>query len=471
VLPMSYADAEPLLKALGGEVAPAAWRGALPFTYHVGPGPAKVHMKVASNWDRKPLYNVIVRIPGAVYPDEWVLRGNHHDAWVNGAEDPVSGAVALMEEGRALAELLKQGWKPKRTIILCFWDGEEPGLLGSTEWVETHAAELTAKAVAYINSDGNSRGYIGLGGSHSLENFMSEVTRDIEDPETKMTVMKRRQLLDIRTMPDKRAEARSRADLRIGALGSGSDYTAFIDHLGVASINLGFGGEDLGGGQYHSIYDDFYYYTHFLDTTFVYGRALAQTAGTAVMRLADAEVLPFQFSNFIETVKGYETEIKHAAAKQRSEIEEQNREIDEGVFVGTLDPKKPVPAPSKEPVPPFLNFAPLDNALDLLGRSVEKYEKSVAAAGDKASPAVNARLIQSERKLTDDAGLPNRPWFRHTIYAPGFYTGYGVKTIPGVREAIEQKRWAEVDAQMLRVSRVLEGEADLLEKAAADLTK
>ncbi|MDQ1471494.1 MAG: N-acetylated-alpha-linked acidic dipeptidase [Bryobacterales bacterium] len=471
VLPMSYADAEPLLKALGGEVAPAAWRGALPFTYHVGPGPAKVHMKVVSNWDRKPLYNVIVRIPGAVYPDEWVLRGNHHDAWVNGAEDPVSGAVALMEEGRALAELLKQGWKPKRTIILCFWDGEEPGLLGSTEWVETHAAELTAKAVAYINSDGNSRGYIGLGGSHSLENFMSEVTRDIEDPETKMTVMKRRQLLDIRTMPDKRAEARSRADLRIGALGSGSDYTAFIDHLGVASINLGFGGEDLGGGQYHSIYDDFYYYTHFLDTTFVYGRTLAQTAGTAVMRLADAEVLPFQFSNFIETVKGYETEIKQAAAKQRSEIEEQNREIDEGVFVGTLDPKKPVPAPSKEPVPPFLNFAPLDNALDLLGRSVEKYEKSVAAAGDKASPAVNARLIQSERKLTEDAGLPNRPWFRHTIYAPGFYTGYGVKTIPGVREAIEQKRWAEADAQILRVSRVLEGEADLLEKAAADLTK
>jgi N-acetylated-alpha-linked acidic dipeptidase len=471
VLPISYADAEPLLKALGGEVAPAAWRGALPFTYHVGPGPAKVHMKVASNWDRKPLYNVIVRIPGAVYPDEWVLRGNHHDAWVNGAEDPVSGAVALMEEGRGLSELLKQGWKPKRTIILCFWDGEEPGLLGSTEWVETHAAELTAKAVAYINSDGNSRGYIGLGGSHSLENFMSEVTRDIEDPETKMTVMKRRHLQDIRTMPDKRAEARSRADLRIGALGSGSDYTAFIDHLGVASINLGFGGEDLGGGQYHSIYDDFYYYTHFLDTTFVYGRALAQTAGTAVMRLADAEVLPFQFTNFIETVKGYATEIKQAAAQQRSEIEEQNRQIDEGVFVGTLDPKKPVPAPSKEPVPPFLNFAPLDNALDLLGRSVEKYEKSLMAAGEKASPAVNARLIQSERKLTDDAGLPNRPWFRHTIYAPGFYTGYGVKTIPGVREAIEQKRWAEADSQMLRVSKVLEGEADLLEKAAADLTK
>jgi N-acetylated-alpha-linked acidic dipeptidase len=471
VLPISYADAEPLLRAIGGEVAPAAWRGGLPFTYHIGPGPAKVHMKVASNWDRKPLYNVIVRIPGAVYPDEWVLRGNHHDAWVNGAEDPLSGAVALMEEGRALSELLKQGWKPKRTIILCLWDGEEPGLLGSTEWVETHATELTAKAVAYINSDGNSRGYIGMGGSHSLENFMSEVTRDIEDPETKMTVNKRRRLQDILTAPEKRAEARNRADLRIGALGSGSDYTAFIDHLGVASINLGFGGEDVGGGQYHSIYDDFYYYTHFLDTTFVYGRALAQTAGTAVIRLADAEVLPFQFTNFIETVKGYAADIKQVAAKQRSEIEEQNRQIEEGVFQGTNDPKKPLAAPSKEPVPPFLNFAPLDNALDLLGRSVEKYEKGLVAAGDKASPAVNARLIQSERKLTDSAGLPNRPWFRHTIYAPGFYTGYGVKTIPGVREAIEQKRWAEVDAQIQRVSKVLEGEADLLEKAAADLTK
>jgi N-acetylated-alpha-linked acidic dipeptidase len=471
VLPLSYADAEPLLKALGGEVVPAAWRGSLPFTYHVGPGPAKVHMKVASNWDQKPLYNVIVRIPGSTWPDEWVLRGNHHDAWVNGAEDPVSGAVALMEEARALSELLKQGWKPKRTIVLCFWDGEEPGLLGSTEWVETHAAELSAKAVAYINSDGNSRGYIGLAGSHSLENFMTEVARDIEDPESKISVMQRRRLVDIRTMPDKRAELRTRPDLRIAALGSGSDYTAFIDHLGVASINLGFGGEDLGGGQYHSIYDDFYYYTHFLDTTFVYGRALAQTAGTAVVRLADADVLPFQFSNFVETVKGYATEIKQAAAKQRSEIEEQNKQIDEGVFKATLDPKKPEPALPKEPVPPYINFAPLDNALDVLARSAEKYEKSLAAAGDKASVRVNARLIQSERKLTENAGLPNRPWFRHTIYAPGFYTGYGVKTIPGVREALEQKRWAEADSQIARVSKVLEAEADLLEAAAADLSQ
>jgi N-acetylated-alpha-linked acidic dipeptidase len=471
VLPISYADAEPLLRALGGEVAPATWRGALPFTYHVGPGPAKVHLKVTSNWDTKPLYNVIVRIPGSTYPDEWVLRGNHHDAWVNGAEDPVSGAVALMEEGRALSELLRQGWKPKRTIVLCLWDGEEPGLLGSTEWVETHAAELSAKAVAYINSDGNSRGYLSMGGSHSLENFLTEVARDIEDPETKMNVMARRRLHDIRDMPDKRADLRSRPDLRIGALGSGSDYTAFIDHLGIASIDMSYGGEDMGGGQYHSIYDDFYYYTHFLDTTFVYGRALAQTAGTAVIRLADAEVLPFQFSNFLETVKGYANEIKQAAAKQRSDIEEHNRQVDEGVFNATADPKKPVPAPAKDPVPPYLNFAPLDNALGLLSRSVDKYEKSLAAAGDNASAKANARLIQSERKLIDDAGLPGRPWFKHTIYAPGFYTGYGVKTIPGVREAIEQKRWAEAEAQITRVSKVLEGEADLLESAAADLVK
>ena len=471
VLPLSYADAEPLLRALGGEVAPAAWRGGLPMTYHVGPGPARVHMKVASNWDQKPLYNVIVRIPGAVYPDEWVIRGNHHDAWVNGAQDPVSGAVALMEEGRALATLLKDGWKPKRTIILCLWDGEEPGLLGSTEWVETHAEELKAKAVAYINSDGNGRGFLNAEGSHSLENFVTEVARDIEDPETKLSVLQRRRLFDIRNNPERRAELRTRADLRIVALGSGSDYTGFIDHLGVASLNLGFAGEDLGGGQYHSIYDDFYYYTHFLDTTFVYGRALAQTAGTAVMRLADADVLPFQFSNFSETVRGYAAEIKQLAAKQRADIEEGNRQIAEGVWQAAMDPKKPVAAPAKEPVPPYLNFAPLENALDLLSKSVEKYEKSLVEAGDKASPAVNARLIQSERKLTDEAGLPNRPWYRHTIYAPGFYTGYGVKTMPGVREAIEQKRWAEAEAQIRRVSGVLEAEADLLEAAAVDLTK
>ncbi len=466
VLPMSYGDAQPLLAALQGPLVPDAWRGGLPITYHVGPGPAKVHLKVKANWDTKRLYNVVVRIPGSQFPDEWVIRGNHHDAWVNGAEDPVSGAVAQMEVARAFGEMLKQGWKPKRTIILCFWDGEEPGLLGSTEWVETHAEDLQKHAVAYINSDGNGRGTLFAQGSHTLENFINGVMKDVQDPETKDSVWKRTQLMDISRAPaDRKNELRTRPDLRIGALGSGSDYTAFIDHLGIASVNLGFGGEGGGGGVYHSIYDDFYWYTHFADTEFIYGRALAQTAGLAVMRLADADLLPFQFSDFADTVRTYLVEVKKLAGDQRSAAEELNREIDEGVFKATADPQKTSVAPSKQPVPQFLNFTPLDNAVDLLTRNSAKYDRNATKPSQAALPAVNAKLMDSERRLTDSAGLPGRPWYRHMIYAPGFYTGYGVKTLPGVREAIEQKRYQEADEQIARLAKILTAEADLIEEA------
>jgi N-acetylated-alpha-linked acidic dipeptidase len=473
VLPMSYGDAQPLLAALKGPLAPVAWRGALPITYHVGPGPAKVHMKLKFNWDTKRLYDVIVRIPGSEFPDEWVIRGNHHDGWVNGAEDPLSGAVAELEEMRAFSELLKQGWKPKRTIIYAFWDGEEPGLLGSTEWAETHADDLQKHAVVYINSDGNGRGFLNSQGSHTLEHFMNGVMKDIQDPETKLSVWKRAQLAGLsRGSMEHKRELRSRPDMRIGALGSGSDYTAFIDHLGVASLNLGYGGEGGGGGVYHSIYDDFYWYTHFADTDFVYGRALAQTAGTAVMRLASDDLLPFQFSDFADTVRTYVDELKRLDADQRTQTEELNREIDEGVFKAAADPRKVSVAPSKNPVPPHLNFAPLENGLDALTRSARRYDEArqKASAGGNVQ-AVNAKLIESERRLTDSAGLPGRPWFRHMIYAPGFYTGYGVKTIPGVREAIEQKRWQEADEQIQRVGSVLTREADLLDEAAAALSK
>src|SRR5246500_4805077 len=197
VLPISYSDAQPLLAALTGRVAPEGWRGGLGITYHIGPGPAMVHLKVKSNWDIKPVFDVVAKIPGSSNPDEWVIRGNHHDAWVNGAEDPLSGLVAVLEEGRALGELVKQGWKPKRTIILCAWDGEEPGLLGSTEWAEAHAEELQRKAAVYINSDGNGRGYLGIEGSHTLEKFSNDVARDISDPETKLSTWKRQELHEI----------------------------------------------------------------------------------------------------------------------------------------------------------------------------------------------------------------------------------------------------------------------------------
>jgi N-acetylated-alpha-linked acidic dipeptidase len=284
VLPISYADAQPLLAALEGPVAPANWRGALPITYRLGPGPAKVHLKLAFNWDLKPVYDVIATMRGAEEPDLWVLRGNHHDAWVNGADDPVSGQVVLLEEARALGELAKQGWKPKRTIIYASWDGEEPMLLGSTEWVEEHADELRQHAAVYINSDANERGYLDVEGSHSLQSFMNAIAKDVEDPESKVSVFKRQQAYFLlHGTPAQHAEARAGGNLSIGALGSGSDFSSFIDHVGVATINLGFGGEDP-SGNYHSIYDDFYWYSHFSDYDFVYGRALAQAAGLAVLR-------------------------------------------------------------------------------------------------------------------------------------------------------------------------------------------
>jgi N-acetylated-alpha-linked acidic dipeptidase len=479
VLPISYADAQPLLAALTGPVAPEGWRGGLGITYRVGPGPAKVHLKVKSNWDIKPLYDVIAKIPGSTLPDEWVIRGNHHDAWVNGAEDPTSGMVAVLEEGRALGELLKSGWKPKRTIIYCAWDGEEPGLLGSTEWAEEHADELRAHAVAYINSDGNGRGYLGVEGSHTLEKFSNDVSRDISDPETKLSTWKRNQLHEIADSKssEQRQEIRQRADLRIPALGSGSDYTAFLQHDGVASLNIGFGGED-GGGIYHSIYDDFYWYTHFSDTDFVYGRALAQTGGTAVLRLADAELLPFEFSDFADTMQTYLKELKALSQKMHDDIVERNREIEEGVFSATNDPKKPLVPPAVETIPPHLNFAPLDNAVDALARSAADYRKALdhVNANDGAVLAsasladVNHLLIESERKLTTSEGLSNRPWFKHQIYAPGFYTGYAAKTMPAVRESIEQKQWKQADEAIVVVSRVLQDEAALISSAAAKLT-
>jgi N-acetylated-alpha-linked acidic dipeptidase len=479
VLPISYGDAQPLLAALKGPVAPERWRGALPITYHVGPGPAKVHLKVGFNWDTKTIYNVIARIPGDAYPDQWIIRGNHHDAWVNGAEDPVSGASALLEEARGLAALVRQGWKPKRTIVLCLWDGEEEGLLGSTEWAEDHARELRRNAAVYVNSDGNGRGYLQMEGSHTLERFINGVAQDVQDPETKLPVWRRLQLRrETGPVPADRQEARQRSDLRIGALGSGSDYTAFLDHLGIASLNLGYGGED-GGGIYHSVYDDFYWYTHFSDTDFVYGRALAQTAGTAVMRLADAELLPYDFDDFTDTIRRYTQEVATLARESRDQIVERNRQIDEGVFAATDDPRDKAVPPPKEAVPPFLNFAPLENGLAALHRATELYGPALARAVDNDGAALasaalrdaNARLMAVERALTLDDGLPNRPWFKHQIYAPGFYTGYGVKTLPAVREAIEQKQWKLADEQIVRVGKVLENAGEAIQGATAELTR
>jgi N-acetylated-alpha-linked acidic dipeptidase len=478
VLPISYGDAKPLLAQLTGPVAPEEFRGGLAITYHVGPGPAKVHLKVESNWDIKPIRNIIAKIPGTQAPDQWIIRGNHHDAWVNGAADPLSGQVALLEEARSLSELLKQGWRPKRTIIFCAWDGEEPGLLGSTEWCEDHADELRAHAALYVNSDTNGRGFLRVEGSHSLEKFANGVARDIIDPEKQISVASRLKAKQLTSgSADETKVARTRADFRIGAMGSGSDYTAFIDHLGVASLDLGFRGEDQ-GGVYHSAYDDFFWYTHFSDTDFVYGRALAQTAGTVLMRFADADLLPYDFTDFADTMRRYATEVQKLLSDRREEIRARNEAIDQHLYDAASDPRHPLLAPPKQAVPPFLNFAPLENALSTLDKSAQRYSRAIKAfarknegASGEHLAALNARLIQTERVLTSSDGLPRRPWFKHLIYAPGFYTGYGAKTLPGIREGIEEKRYEEAEREISRVAKALNDYAASVDRIAEELEK
>jgi N-acetylated-alpha-linked acidic dipeptidase len=385
-----------------------------------------------------------------------------------------------LEEARAIGELVRQGWKPERTIIFTAWDGEEPGLLGSTEWVETHLSELQEHTVAYINSDSNGRGFFRARGSHSLEHFISEVVRDIPDPEKSIPVWKRAQLYRIANAKstEDRQELRQRYDLRIGALGDGSDYTAFIHHAGIASLNLGFGGEDE-GGEYHSIYDDFYWYTHFSDTDFAYGKALAQTAGTAIMRLADADLLPYQFTNSAETIRKYVKDLQKSLKESQDEIRERNLQIEEGVFSATADPKKLSVPPAIERTPIFMNFAPLENGLDVFDKSVNRYQRAMEQAQAKGSDVlpraslkdVNQSLLRVERSFTSTQGLPDRPWFRHQIYAPGAYTGYGAKPIAAVREAMDKKDWEQADAQIPRISRILEIAAAAIDAASAQLEK
>jgi N-acetylated-alpha-linked acidic dipeptidase len=477
VLPISYGDAQPLLTALKGPMAPSEWRGGLPIPYHVGPGPATVHLKLAFNWDIKPLYDVVARLRGSTYPDEWIVRGNHHDAWVNGAGDPVSGMSAELEEARALGELRRQGWRPKRTIVYAAWDGEEPALLGSTEWVETHGAELEAHGVAYINTDSNGRGYLSMSGSHTLEPFINGVARSVDDPEAHVSAWKRAQAERIANgTSEERKEARTRGDLRIGSLGSGSDFTPFLQHSGVPTLNLGYGGED-DNGIYHSIYDDFYQYTHFEDTDFAYGQLAAQTVGIAVIRLADAEVLPYDFTRLADTVKEFVGDVQSLLKKRQDEVRERNTQIEEGVFAATRDPRRPLVAPAVEAMPPALNFAPLENASAALSAAADRYKKALAAAGPRlasdaaAVRALNTKLMQCERQLLDPAGLPHREWYRHLMYAPGFYTGYDVKTLPAVREGIEQRQYKEAETEIARAAKALDRETALVVSAAVELER
>jgi len=477
VLPISSGDALPLLAALGGPVAPKVWRGALPVTYHVGPGPALVHLQVASHWDIKPIYDVIATLHGAEDGDQWVLRGNHHDAWVNGAEDPISGQAEMLEEARVLGSLHAAGWSPKRTIIYCAWDGEEPGLLGSVEWVETHIAELQKHAVSYLNSDSNGRGFLFAGGTQDLGVLVSEVAHGIRDPETTLSVYERARLSGIAEAKtaDERADLRKRKDLPIEALGDGSDFTAFQDFAGISTLDMGFGGEEA-GTQYHSIYDSFYWYTHFADTDFVYGRALAQVAGTAMLRLADAAFIPVDYAPQAEAIGKYEEELETLLKQKQDEYTERDLELKEGVFAATVDPRKPLTAPPVEPVPPFMNFAPLKNAVGDLQKSASRYAKVLAAYRAKGSPVLaasalttlNTDLLVVSRAFLNAKGLPERPWFKNQIYAPGAYTGYGAKPIAAVREYMDQRQWTKAEAQVPQVAQAVTNAAAAIDKAAQD---
>lgn len=440
VLPISYEDAQPLLAALDGAVAPESWRGGLPLTYHIGPGPAKVHLKLSFDWKLVPAHNVIATLKGSEFPDQWVMRGNHHDAWVHGANDPVSGMVALMEEARAIGELSKKGQNPKRTIVYAAWDAEEPGLIGSTEWVEDHKKELQEKVVAYINTDGNGRGFLGVGGSHSLQAMVSEVAGAVTDPQTKVSVKERQTARNMVNGGDDSFE--------LYALGSGSDYTPFIQHAGIAALNLGFGGEN-GGGEYHTIYDTYPHYKRFKDPDFAYGVALANTAGLMTLRLANADIIPLNFTQWHSTVSNYLDEIIKETEAMRKDVIKHNQLINQNAFVLASDPTQAYKKPIKKEAIPFIDFSSLQNELATLKETIDTFQEIDTSKLSKDSKnRLNQKLMHAEQMLTSEKGLPRRPWFKHQIYAPGFYTGYGVKTLPGVREAVEQKNWKEAQEQI-----------------------
>ncbi len=471
VLPISYAAAEPLLAALGGRVAPAAWRGGLPLTYHLGPGPAKVHLKVLSDWNQKTLYDVIAKIRGTREPDRWIIRGNHHDAWVFGATDPLAGQVALMAEAKAIGKLLKTGWRPRRTLVYASWDGEEPGLLGSTEWVELHAAELEAKAALYVNTDTNARGYLQVSGSHALQHFASEAARDVKDPETGATVLARALAKSRVAGYESGGHGNPNSDLELGALGSGSDFTPFLQHLGVNSLNVGFEGE-AEYGVYHSAYDTFEHYRRFVDPTFEYGVALAKVAGRLMLRAAQAQLLPARESDFAASIAGFDEELHKLTDSMRVKSLDLAKLSEADAYRLASDPMKPRAPPAPEAEVPYLDFAALDNAGAKLERSAKAFDKAYAslemddgAAADPARERLNATLAELEQSLTDLKGLPGREWYRHMIYAPGLYTGYGVKTLPGIREAIEERHWDEANRYIGVVSGVLNAYSEHLDSA------
>ncbi len=457
VLPISYGDATKIFAAMGGPLVPDNWRGALPLAYRIGgDDKAKVHLAVKSDWSLKTVYDVIAMIKGKDRPDEWVVRGNHHDAWVFGAADPLSGNVAMLSEAKALGTLLKSGWQPSRTIVYASWDAEEPMLLGSTEWAETHGAELQKKAVIYINTDGNGRGFLGAEGSHQWQHLVNSVAADVKDPQTGATVLERGRAklradaFDGQNVDENDLQAaEANGDLPLGPLGSGSDYSSFLQHLGVPSLNIGFGGEGESAGSYHSIYDSYDHFVRFDDPGLAYGAALSQTVGRLVLRIADADTPPVRFGDLAATVKTYLGEVKALIETRRKQDEKRTALLAGDAFRLASDPKAPVAAPAAEAPTPVIELATLENAIARLEASAKAYDAAFAAKGAALAPAarakLNASLLGIDQALLIPEGLPGRDWYKHALYAPGRFTGYGAKTLPGVREAVEERRFADAN--------------------------
>jgi len=475
---MSYGDAGKLLAALDGPIAPPKFRGALPITYHLGGGgTVKVRLAVTSDWSLKTVYDVIAKIRGSTMPDQWVVRANHHDGWVFGAGDPLTGNVAMLSEAKAIGALLKTGWRPKRTIVYASWDAEEPMLLGSTEWAETHAAELKAKAIIYINTDGNGRGTFSAEGSHDWQHFVNTVAADVTDPETRSSVADRLRAkirTDAYDKIGKTDEAELKAaetgdDLLIGALGSGSDYSSFLQHLGLPALNISFNGEDESGGVYHSVYDSYDHVTKFDDPGLVYGALLSKTVGRMVLRIADADTPPQRFGDFAATVGRYLDEVRKLADDRRTEDGKRDVLLSKGAFSLSTDPTRPVTGPRGERQTPFIELAPLSNAVEALKKSAAAYDAAYAAHTATLPPVarakLNATLQDIDQLLLSDRGLPGRDWYKNLIYAPGRFTGYGAKTLPGVREAIEERRFDDANLYAKLTGEVLLAYAARLDTA------
>lgn len=432
--PLSSEDAAPILQHIEGRSAPSNWQGGLPFTYHVGPGSSVVHLKLDMDFRSRTIWNVIAVVPGSEEPNRWVILGNHRDAWVYGAADPASGTAPLLAVARGLGSLLHQGWKPKRSIVLASWDGEEFGLIGSTEWAEDHAAFLQKNVVAYLNID------VGVTGTHfganavpSLRQLARDVARDVTDPESG------RSLSDVWAeesahRPRKGHEPKVITEQLpslhepqgdVGDLGSGSDYTPFLQHLGVPSLDFGFSGQF---GVYHSRFDNFEWMRRFGDPSFRYSVAAAQVYGTLALRLADADVLPYDFQDCGRKLEKYIRDLG-----------------------GELNEADPAASPSVEGA--LKAAQEFSVAAAALSRRIDQ----ATASGD-SSPArlrnLNSELLQVERSFLLDRGLPGRPWFRHALYAPGVYTGYTAEILPGVRavEARHDWRSAMEQLQLLEVA-------------------